>query len=268
MKPISFALTYAICIVLLLCNCQNGIEDMSDFKEPGKAMLAFRISPYQKITFENASTSSSTDFSSAFKTVMLAVYKDEKLDTLINQQANDLDFGNISLKLPYDNYRFVFLAHSSAKQPSMDNPKRIDFGSSNMSDVLFWSDSLRIEKDTAINVKLNRVVAKVEINTTDNQTKDDANAYIRFTGGSNVFDATLGKASFDFNDYYIIKLNADNIGKPISVSFYTFPTSEEKLKEVLFYTYNKIGIINDSKTINDVPIKPNYIIRLTGKLHK
>lgn len=269
MKPISIALTLVLSMVLLLCNCQNGTEIVSDLHKPDKVMLSINVSPYQQIAFENAPSSRSTDLSSLCKTLMLAIYKGEKLDTLVTQQNGDASFGSLSLDLSRDTYRFVVLAHSSAKQPNMKNPKLIDFGSRNMSDVLSWSNLIHIDKDTVVDVKLSRVVAKVEIVSTDSLLPKDAGFYATYSGGcSNILDATTGRAPRQIDDYQMLTFSNDEKGKPLNVSFYTFPAANDTIKELYFYTNDKKGNIIDSKTINNVPIKANFITRLTGRLHK
>lgn len=267
MKPQRVALALLASIILILCNCQNDIESVSDLPLPDKATLSFHVSPYQKISFENSLSAKSVAIDSLCKTLLLAVYKDDFLDTLVTQSTTDSGFGNISFSLPRGVYRFVALAHSSAKQPDMNVAEHIDFGSKNMSDVLLWSDKVSVGNDTALNITMKRVVAKVEICSTDSLHSGETEFYVKYTGGSYVLDATTGCAPYHFDDFKIVKLSKEDSGKPLSVSFYTFPTSADTLRELIFHTSNKKGVIIDEKTINNVPIKANFITHLSGKLH-
>lgn len=268
MRPLNIALAMAVSIVLLLCNCQNGIDYESDFNRSGKVMLSFKVSPYQQISFENTSFTRTAEIDTLCKTIMLAVYdSDDKLDTLITQHAEDTEFGSLPVSLSPGKYRFAIIAHSSDKQPNVDNPKRIDFGASNMSDVLFWSDNIFVGEDTLIDVSLKRIVAKIEVTSTDSLAKNVNQVYLWFSGGSYIFNAVKGCADKSFNDYREINLSSSERGKPLSVSFYTFPTTVGDVLKELMCNVTRNGNIIDSKTINNVPIKANYVTRLTGKIH-
>lgn len=267
MKPANIALTLAASILFLFCNCQNDTEDMPDFHSFGKVALSLNVSAYQQMDFQDAHPAKAESFSSTHKNLMLAIYKGETLDTLVTQHDGDANFGHLSFDLSPAPYRFVLLAHNSDVQPNMKNPKYIDFGQKNMSDVLLWSNNISINKDTVLNVTMRRVVAKVEINSTDSLPIDANQVYLWFRGGSYALNAETGMANKFIEDYRLIDLTKAEIGKPLSLSFYTFPTAKDDFIKELSIRISKNGNIVESKTINNIPIKANHVTHLTGSIH-
>lgn len=263
MKPLHIALTLLVCVI---CSCNNGTEEDYDILSSDKVAVTFCVSPYQQVTFDNPVSTRATNVSALCKYLVLAVYRDGNLDTVVNGKVGDDDFAILPVHIHHGNYRVLMLGHSSDKLPDIDNPSMIDFGTNNLTDVLYWSDNISLNKDTVVNIRLHRAVAKVEIQSTDNLPSDAYQLYIRYTGGSYSLNAITGKASRPYDDYRIIKLSDDDLGKPLSAAFYTFPTENARLKELQFQVSKKDGTIIDYKIVKDVPIKSNAITRLTGSL--
>lgn len=268
MKPIRIALVLMIGILALLCNCQNDIAGVSDCSQTGKVNLSLYVSGYRQLAFDNIANTRSGDVSPAYKHLLLAVYKEDELDTLIMRTQEEDVSSSLSLNLDKGDYRFVIIAHSSEKQPNMDSPTNIDFGTKNLSDVLFWSSQFRLTKDTVADALLKRAVAKVEITSTDTLPPDVVSVYYLYRGGGTALNAVTGEASSSGRDFKEIFLSEEEKNKPLSFSFYTFPTEKHMLREVYFHLNNNKKDIISRRTVDDVPIKCNNVTRLSGSVTK
>lgn len=269
MRPIYATLTLIMGISLLFCSCRNDMDELYLAHPDDGVAMSFRISPYQQVPFDNEPHGRAVDVGSVCKHLLLAIYQNDNLDTLLSQQQGSEGFGHFPILIERGVYRIVVLAHSSEKQPDMSDPHKVNFGSKNMSDVLYWSDEIAVGRDSVINVSLRRAVAKVVIRSTDSLPKQASQVYVRYDGSGTSFDATTGKGFKSFG-YEYINIPKESVGKPLSTSVYIFPSSKDtvRLKEVQLQISNKNGSIIDFQKVNDVPIKTNSITRLTGRLHK
>lgn len=211
----------------------------------------------------------STDVATLCDKLCLAVYSSGKLDTLASWQSSDGSFGNVSMKLKGGKYRFLLLAHNSAKAPDVANPEKIDFGRQNMSDILYWSSELTVARDTSFDVSLHRAVARVDVVTTDTIPSAVGSMYFIVTKGSYILNALTGYGVYSGRDYKSVPIPDSLAHRRGTFSFYTFPTAEEVSASVTLRAM-RIGEtgIYCSRDFEDVPLRRNTVTRLTGEFFK
>lgn len=267
MKTIRLALPFLCGIMMLLHSCQNGIEDMSDLNKSDKVALSFCIGPFYTAPFDDSSASTrSVDVATVCSQVAMAVYQNSKLDTVISQCADDGGFKAMSVSLKRGQYQILMLAHNLQTLPDFSTPSLISFGQGNMSDILYWYGEINVERSASIDVAFRRIVAKVEITTTDSLPSKARQIYLWYSGGSYILDASTGAAARSINDSKTMALTDADLGKPLSVSFYTLPNQNGALKELIIHVSDKNGNILEGKDLKNIPIKANHITRLSGKL--
>ena len=104
------------------------------------------------------------------------------------------DFGKVSFQLAPDNYALVVVAHSSDGNPTMTDPKKIQFkNAQGFTDTFLYYDHVTIG-DERVNlwVTPKRIVALCRFVLTDDYPTGVAKMRFYYTGGSGAFDATTG----------------------------------------------------------------------------
>ena len=104
------------------------------------------------------------------------------------------DFGKASFQLAPDNYALVVVAHSSDGNPTMTDPKKIQFkNAQGFTDTFLYYDYVTIG-DERVNlwVTPKRIVALCRFVLTDDYPAGVAKMRFYYTGGSGAFDATTG----------------------------------------------------------------------------
>lgn len=270
MRNLYAALLLFLASAMTLCSCRGADDEASDGSAFGVSTVLLRVSSEDMLPFpDSPAATRSTDVATLCDKLCLAVYSGGKLDTLASRQSSAAGFGNVSIRLKGGKYRFLLLAHNSAKAPDVTNPEKIDFGMQNVSDVLYWSDELTVVRDTSFNVSLRRAVARVDVVTTDTIPSAVGSMYFIVTKGSYILNALTGYGVYSGRDYKSLKIPDSLVHKPGVFSFYTFPTADEVSASVTLRAM-RIGEagVYCSHDFKDVPLKRNTVTRLTGEFFK
>lgn len=112
----------------------------------------------------------------------------------VNQQSSTADFGSAVFQLEPGTYRLVVLAHSSNGNPTMTDPKKIQFkNSQGFTDTFLYCNTVEVtEEQEALSVTLNRITALCRFVITDDYPEDVVKMRFVYKGGSGAFDATTG----------------------------------------------------------------------------
>lgn len=270
MRKLYAALLLFLASAMTLCSCRGAADEASGGSPFGVRTVLLRVSSEEMLPFpDSPAATRSTDVATLCDKLCLAVYSGGKLDTLASRLSSDGSFGNVSIRLKGGRYRFLLLAHNSAKAPDVTDPEKIDFGMQNVSDVLYWSDELTVARDTSFNVSLRRAVARVDVVTTDTIPSAVGSMYFIVTKGSYILNALTGYGVYSGRDYKSIPIPDSLAHRPGTFSFYTFPTAEEVSASVTLRAI-RIGEtgIYCSRDFEDVPLKRNTVTRLAGEFFK
>lgn len=261
MKTKLIALIVSIGISTFFLSCSEGQEDVG--MSSGMVSLSFTASPFEQYSFTGTRSSEISDVCGK---LLLAVYREGKLDTIVSQDSTDKDFGLLSVRLTPGVYSAMILAHSSAKDPDVSNPVAVNFRQDNLSDVLYWYGDISLHRDSTVEAGLHRAVAKVRITSQDSLRNDVSRVRLWYSGGSFIFNALEGTAARPTDDATNIEMSEHEKGKPLDVSCFTFPTDSGKLSKLrITISYEKGGDA-DFITVSDVPVKANTITHLQGRL--
>lgn len=270
MRNLYAALLLFFVSAMTLCSCRGADDEASDSPAFGVSTVLLRVGSEDMLPFPDSPVATrSTDVATLCDKLCLAVYSGSKLDTLASWQSSEGSFGNVSIKLKDGKYRFLLLAHNSAKAPDMTNPEKIDFGRQNMSDVLYWFGELTVAHDTLLDISLRRAVARVDVVTTDTIPSAVGSMYFIVTKGSYILNALTGYGAYSGRDYKSVPIPDSLAHRRGTFSFYTFPTAEEVSASVTLRAM-RIGEtgIYCSHDFKDVPLRRNTVTRLTGEFFK
>ena len=112
----------------------------------------------------------------------------------VNQTSAAADFGKASFQLTPGDYNLVVVAHSSDGNPTMTDPKKIQFkNTQGFTDTFLYYGSVTIgDERVSLLVTPKRIVALCRFVLTDDYPAGAAKMRFYYTGGSGAFDATTG----------------------------------------------------------------------------
>lgn len=179
----------------------------------------------------------------------------------VNQKSDDAGFGTASFQLDKGDYFLVVVAHSSDGNPTMANPKKIQFtNTQGFTDTFLFSGNVTIgEEREEKYVTLKRIVALCRFVFQDDYPADVAKMRFYYTGGSGTFDATTGLGCV--NSRQSLTFDVSNGQKQFDL--YTFLHDTEGTIHLTVTAYSA----NDNVLYEqeyDVSLVQNKITWLTG----
>ena len=117
-----------------------------------------------------------------------------------------------------------------------------------------------------ISATLNRIIAKLQVVSTDGRTANAANVRMTMSAGSRDFNPTTGLAITNGGFSNTVNISAAAGSTSSSVS-YLFLTTDEQTMDVTIETLDADGAVLFSKTVPDVPFKRNRVTKLTGAMY-
>ena len=171
------------------------------------------------------------------------------------------DFGKASFQLAPDNYALVVVAHSSDGNPTMTDPKKIQFkNAQGFTDTFLYYDHVTIgDKRVNLLVTPKRIVALCRFVLTDDYPTGVAKMRFYYTGGSGAFDATTGLGCVNSKQ----SLSFDVTGGQKQFDLYTFLHDTEGTIH-LTVTALDVSDVELLQRDFDVPIVQNKITWMTG----
>lgn len=171
------------------------------------------------------------------------------------------DFGKASFQLAPDNYALVVVAHSSDGNPTMTDPKKIQFkNAQGFTDTFLYYDHVTIG-DERVNLLVTpkRIVALCRFVLTDDYPTGVAKMRFYYTGGSGAFDATTGLGCVNSKQ----SLSFDVTGGQKQFDLYTFLHDTEGTIH-LTVTALDVSDVELLQRDFDVPLVQNKITWMTG----
>ena len=112
----------------------------------------------------------------------------------VNQTSAAAVFGKASFQLTPGDYNLVVVAHSSDGNPTMTDPKKIQFkNTQGFTDTFLYYGPVTIgDERVSLLVTTKRIVALCRFVLTDDYPAGAAKMRFYYTGGSGAFDATTG----------------------------------------------------------------------------
>lgn len=256
---------------LITFSCQQVADDFGEESEimPGTGSITFNIGTLEQIPFENGAKKATRaqNIKNLCSKIVMDAYQNDKavLKRAVTQTSSDDDFGKLTLSLDPGTYRVVIVAHNSSSNPSMTNPRNLDFGNRNMSDTFLWSQDVEIKdgesKEETIN--MNRVVGMFRLITTDNVPSSVSMMRFVYKGGSNALDAVSGYG-VSSTTQQTEAIEVSETGKPGTFEILTFPKEGVDTLNIQAKARDSDGETVASHTFYKVPIDKNKITQYKG----
>lgn len=259
-------LTFFFCLLtaVALASCQKVVfDDDEPTKEAGKVRLTINVNQLDQLDF-SAVPSRSQDIASLCTHICLGVYQNGERTKQVNQKSTDKDYGTLSVDLSEGTYNIVIIAHNSSSNPTMTNPEKVTFGAG-LGDTFTWTQTVNLDKDTKMDIKMSRAVAMFRLVTTDNIPSDVKSMKFYYTGGSSTINALTGIGNVNSKQTEVVNVTDDMAGKPGTFEVYTFPKDDENLLSMTVTALNANGETVLQRQFDDVPISRNKITQYTGE---
>jgi hypothetical protein len=179
-------------------------------------------------------------------------------------------FGEFSCDLPMGSYTMVVLGCSStdaANNISVTSPTSAGFDDF-VRETFKATQSVTINSNAALNLTatLDRVIAKVNVVSTDGRTADVHAIRTTFSGGSKSFNPTTGLAT-DNNGFANTVVTNKAVGSTTDIGTALFLATDDQTMNITIETLDASNNVLFSKTVSNVPLKRNRVTTLTGAMY-
>ena len=244
--------------LLVLVSCEKAVFSEEDSNEP-KGNFIVNIFEIEHTPFSTLTRTAPANACTRFN---FAVYQQDGTRVKqVNQKLEDPDFGTASFQLAEGDYQLVVVAHSSDGNPTMTDPKKVQFSNAQgFTDTFLWSGNITIgDEAKEMSLSLRRIVALCRFVITDDFPADVKTMRFYYTGGSGAFDAATGYGSV--NSKQDVKFTVSATQKQFDL--YTFLHDVEgTIKLTVTALDDKDNVLNERSF--EVPLYQNQITWFTG----
>lgn len=244
--------------LLVLVSCEKAVFSEEDSNEP-KGNFIVNVFEIEHTPFSTLTRTAPANACTRFN---FAVYQQDGTRVKqVNQKLEDPDFGTASFQLAEGDYQLVVVAHSSDGNPTMTDPKKVQFSNAQgFTDTFLWSGNITIgDEAKEMSLSLRRIVALCRFVITDDFPADVKTMRFYYTGGSGAFDAATGYGSV--NSKQDVKFTVSATQKQFDL--YTFlHDAEGTIKLTVTALDDKDNVLNERSF--EVPLYQNQITWFTG----
>lgn len=209
------------------------------------------------------------------KALTLAFYAGDGTEAYKHEQVKGSleegeTFGQFSLSLPMGSYTMVVVAYKTQDDSPfvLTGPTAAAFTGAHAFETFATTQVVNITNTSAVDISatLNRIVAKLQVISTDGKTANATNVRMTFAAGGKSFNPTSGLATSNTGFANTVPISAA-VGSPSNSTSYIFLASDEQDVDVTIETLDADGNTLFSKTIENVPFKRNRVTKLTGAMY-
>lgn len=209
------------------------------------------------------------------KALTLAFYAGDGTEAYKHEQVKGSleegeTFGQFSLSLPMGSYTMVVLAYGKNGDDdlALTSSTEAAYTGSHTRETFATTQAVNINSTNSVNLSatLNRIIAKLQVVSTDGRAANATNVRMSFAAGGKSFNPTTGLATIDTGFVNTVGISA-SAGSTSSAISYLFLTSDEQDVNVTIETLDEDGAVLFSKTVENVPFKRNRVTKLTGAMY-
>lgn len=193
-----------------------------------------------------------------------------KTTQLKNENTTYTTFGEFECSLPMGSYTMVVVAYKTQDDSPfvLTGPTAAAFTGAHAFETFATTQVVNITNTSAVDISatLNRIVAKLQVISTDGKTANATNVRMTFAAGGKSFNPTSGLATSNTGFANTVPISAA-VGSPSNSTSYIFLASDEQDVDVTIETLDADGNTLFSKTIENVPFKRNRVTKLTGAMY-
>ena len=265
-------------LVLLFAACSNESENMVNNAQMEEAVTPVKVhvSGFSVSQEDYPTTRAAQDVAdyNGVKVVTLAfyngsteVYKHEQVRGALEEGET---LGEFECSLPMGSYTMVVIARGQGDGDvfTLTSPTEAAYTSDHSRETFAYTQVVNITNTSAVDISatLNRIIAKLEVHSTDGRTANATNVRMTFAAGGKSFNPTSGLATVNTGFINTVPISTA-AGKTSNSISYLFLASDEQNVDVTIETLDGEGNTLFSKTVENVPFKRNRLTILTGAMY-
>jgi len=203
----------------------------------------------------------------AFYNGSTEVYKHEQVRGALEEGET---LGEFDCSLPMGSYTMVVIARGQGDGDvfTLTSPTEAAYTSDHSRETFAYTQAVNITSTSAVDISatLNRIIAKLQVLSSDGRTANATNVRMTMSAGGKSFNPTTGLATSNTGFVNTVPISTAAGVTSNSVS-YLFLTGDEQTMNVTIETLDSEGNTLFSKTVNNVPFKRNRVTKLTGAMY-
>lgn len=261
-------------MLLLAASCSN--ESVNEVINDALVPVKVHVSGFSVSQEELPTTRAAQDVAdySGVKAVTLAFYDGSTEVLKTTQQRDDAStyttFGEFDCTLPMGSYTMVVIARGLTDGDvfTLTSPTEAAFTGDHARETFAATQTVNITSTNAVDISatLNRVIAKLQVISTDGKTASAKSVRMTFAAGSKSFNPTTGLATSNTGFANTVPISAA-VGSPSNSTSYLFLLTDEQAVDVTIDVLDVDGAVLFSKTVKNVPFKRNRLTKLTGAMY-
>lgn len=252
-------------MVLTACSYVNKEEDEVVNQEAGEAKMLLVFSPYEVQSMQAPMRRAASSVSDVVSHLDVWVTDGTSWQT-INTASTDDGFGTVAVTLDKTKtYTIYAMGHNNSEAATLTDGV-VSFSDGKVRDCMFFSRQIQVQENTAIGCKMQRIVGKFTIETTD--AKPDDVDHVKFTIANTSLtynlDGTLGTLINRDVAFNSISTRQDGT---VTFSFYIMSSTDAATDfDITFTAYNSSNQVVLTREFDDVPIRNGYKTSYRGEL--
>lgn len=273
-KTIIFA-GVILCVALLTTtSCSNDNGTILNKKELAPVTVHVDGFSLTQDEFPGTRAVQSVEYYSGVKAITLAFYSGNTEVLKTTQTKGALEegetFGEFTTALPMGSYTMVVIARGQGDGDvfTLTSPTEAAYTSDHSRETFAATQEVIINNTSAVDISatLNRIVAKLQVYSSDNRTANATSVRMTFATAGKAFSPSTGLAISNTGFVNTVPISA-TVGTTSNSVSYLFLAEDEQEINVTIETLNSEGNTLFLKTVENVPFKRNRITKLTGAMY-
>ena len=263
-------------LALLFAACSNNENDINFNNSNELVPVKVHVTGFSVAQEEFPATRAAQSVGdySGVKAITLAFYSGNTEVLKTTQTKGALEegetFGEFTTALPMGSYTMVVIARGQGDGDvfTLTSPTEAAYTSDHSRETFAATQEMIINNTSAVDISatLNRIVAKLQVYSSDNRTANATNVRMTFAAGSKAFNPSSGLAISNTGFVNTVPISAA-VGTTSNSVSYLFLAEDEQEINVTIETLDSEGNTLFSKTVENVPFMRNRITKLTGAMY-
>ena len=203
----------------------------------------------------------------AFYSGSTETYKHEQVRGALEEGET---LGEFECSLPMGSYTMVVIARGQGDGDvfTLTSPTEAAYTGDHSRETFAYTQVVNVTNTSAVDISatLNRIVAKLEVHSSDGRTANATKVRMTMSAGGKSFNPTSGLATVNTGFANTVPISTAAGSTSNSVSYLFLATDEQDI-DVTIETLDSEGNTLFSKTVEKVPLKRNRVTKLTGAMY-
>ena len=225
------------------------------------------------ITQEDFPSKTAVSDYTGVKAITLVFYKEDGTQqychTQLRANSNTYEtFGDFECSLPMGTYTMEVLGYGSEIPITLNSMTEAIYTEDKVRETFVAAQTVNVNntQPLSLNAELNRVVARVNVKSTDGRPESVETLRVTFSGGGKGVNPLTGFATSNAG-FSNILLPSSAVGLPTNMINYLFLNTDEQTMNLTIEALNYDGDVVFQKEVENVPMKRNRITVLTGQMY-